>query len=219
MLVYTEFARIDATGAVSAPAEPREILSPALVRNGFTSFQMVVQPLDEAAAWELYVAQNPDNAVEVTLYREAGNRLEKLTPPARGTGTQVFWMDVWTAKSAPVERIKIEPQLHVNNEWRIYPIEGRVMEATVPDGEMPTGVADAGSVMRGVVCGTPVSAGVAEGVTQESMRYRNAQQDRALAARAAKAALAERFGSCAAVPPADNPEWYLRVRDFLFRTP
>jgi len=40
--VYSEFAQIDATGRVTAPAEPREILSPAIARNAFSSFQVVV---------------------------------------------------------------------------------------------------------------------------------------------------------------------------------
>ena len=68
--------------------------------------------------------------------------------------------------------------------------------------------------------GTQFSAGAAPAApTQNSLRFRNAQQDRALAARASKPALQERFGSCDAIPPADNPEWYHRVRDFLFRLP
>ena len=41
-------------------------------------------------------------------------------------------MDLWTARDAPVARIKVEPQLHVNNDWVIYPMEARVMEATIP---------------------------------------------------------------------------------------
>src|ERR1700733_6174718 len=56
--VYSEFARINASGEVTAPETPREILSPALVRNGFTSFQVVVQaPADRQ--WWLFVGQNP----------------------------------------------------------------------------------------------------------------------------------------------------------------
>ena len=73
LTVYTELAHIDAKGAVIQPATPREILSPGVVRNGFTSFQIVVNA-PEGTSWELYVAQNPANAVDVTLYREAGAR-------------------------------------------------------------------------------------------------------------------------------------------------
>src|SRR5260370_42579381 len=41
--VYSEFARIDAKGNVTSPESPREILSPALARNAFATFQVVVQ--------------------------------------------------------------------------------------------------------------------------------------------------------------------------------
>jgi len=219
--VYSEFARIDAKGKVTAPATPREILSPALARNAFESFQIVVEPSDLTAPWQLYVAQNPENAVRVTLYRETGERLEKVTEPVSGSGIQVFWLDIYTARSAPVDRIKVEPQLHINNDWVIYPMEGRIMEATVPDppaSGWPTGTAPPGDVMRSLVCNTPLTPGASpQALTQASLRFRNAQQDKALAARAAKPDLQQRFGPCDAQPPADNPEWYHRVRDFLFR--
>src|SRR5690349_20068728 len=130
--VYSEFAHIDEKGRVIAPAEPREILSPAIVRNGFTSFQVVVD-VPQGTPYQLYIAQNPENAVEVTLYRETGDRLERVSQPVSGNATQIFWMDVWTARDAPVQRIKVEPQLHVNNDWVIYPMEARVTEAVVPD--------------------------------------------------------------------------------------
>ncbi len=68
------------------------------------------------------------------------------------------------------------------------------------------------------VCGTQFAAGTApKDATQASLRFRNAQQDRALASKAAKAELQEKFGACDAKAPADNPEWYHRVRDYLFR--
>lgn len=223
LMVYSEFARVDAKGKVTAPAMPREILSPALARNAWESFQIVVEPYDATMPWQLYVAQNPENAVEVTLYRESGDRLEKVAQPASGAGAQVFWIDIFTARTAPVERIKVEPQLHINDDWVIYPMEGRVMDALVPDppaGGWPTGIAAPGDVMRGFVCGTQFVPGTAsKDPTPASLRFRNAQQDRALAAKAEKTALQERFGACETPSPADNPEWYQRVRDFLFRLP
>jgi hypothetical protein len=221
LLVYSEFARIDAKGKVTVPAEPREILSPALARNAWESFQIVVEPSDATLPWQLYVAQNPENAVAVTLYRESGDKLEKVSQPVSGTGVQIFWMDIYTAKTAPAERIKVEPQLHINNDWVIYPMEGRVMDAIVPDapsGGWPQGVAEPGEVMRGFVCGTQFAAGTTpRDPVQASLRFRNAQQDRALASKASKTDLQEKFGACDAKAPADNPEWYQRVRDFLFR--
>ena len=58
-------------GEVIAPEAPREILSPAVVRNGFTSFQVVVEAPAEAKWW-LFVGQNPENSVKLTMYRELG---------------------------------------------------------------------------------------------------------------------------------------------------
>lgn len=221
LTVYSELAQIDAKGKVLAPATPREILSPAAVRNGYTSLQIVVDAPDRSP-WELYVAQNPENAVRMTLYRLAGDRLEPVRQPATGSGPGVFWLDMFIARGAPVERIKVEPQLHLNNDWLIYPMEVRIMDATVPDtpGVSPDGARAPADVMRVFLCGNQFTlAPSAPGPTPATLRFRNANQDRALAARAPRAELQQRFGSCDAQPPADNPEWYLRIRDYLFRLP
>src|SRR5437868_2087054 len=73
--VFSEFVQFDKAGDPVAPAQPREILSPALVRNGFTSFQISIQG-PPGVRWTLYVGLNPGDAVKITLYRPAGNRLE-----------------------------------------------------------------------------------------------------------------------------------------------
>src|SRR5579872_6792101 len=83
--VYTEFAGLDASGKALAPETPREILSPALVRNGFTSFQVAITA-ERGEHWRLFIGQNPDNAVLVTMYREVGQRLEHVDLPAEGDG-------------------------------------------------------------------------------------------------------------------------------------
>ena len=67
----------------------------------------------------------------VTIYRESGDMLERVELPVDGDGTQIFWMDLWTAKDAPVRRIKVEPELKIDEDWVIYPMEGRVMDAVV----------------------------------------------------------------------------------------
>jgi hypothetical protein len=205
--VYSEFARIDATGKVTAPAEPREILSPAIARNAFSSFQVVVD-VPRGTPYQLYVAQNPENAVEVTLYRENGDRLERVEQPVSGNTTQVFWMDLWTARDAPVERIKVEPQLHVNNDWVIYPMEARVMSTTVNDGMKSS------FTINQLAC-----AGFTPSVSPDIARIniRNAQQDLALASSVRQEDLQKLgVGTCDA-PYSRDPEWYLRVRDYLLR--
>jgi hypothetical protein len=211
--VYSEFARIDAAGRVVSPESPREILSPALARNAFTSFQIVVEvPADKS--YFLHVGQNPENAVKVTMYRETGDRLDPVELPVSGKGTQIFWMDLWTDKSAPVARIKVEPQLSIDDDWVIYPMEGRVMDALVPDAARQEGFTAPFAVMKGVVCGTRAGAGTDN--NRARLQYRNAQQDAALASKASKEELRKAFGSCDAAAPT-NPEAYLKIRDYLFR--
>ncbi len=220
LMVYSEFATLNAKAQVVFPPNPREILSPGVVRNGFTSLQVAVDvPADKP--WEFDVAQNPEEAVEVTMYRVIGDRLEKVSNPVViGKGPAVFWVDMWAKRTAPVERIKVEPQLHVDDDWVIYPMEGRVTETAVPDapaGGWPGGSATSIEVLRGFACGSAAPKTEApKETTLASLRYRNAQQDVALAEKSgAKAEIEQRLGACDGPLP-ENPERYLRVRDFLF---
>lgn len=205
--VYSEFARIDPSGEVTAPAQPREILSPAVVRNGFTSFQIVVQVKSGTPYW-LFVGENPDNAVKVAMYRENGDQLEPLSSPYKGDTTQVFWLDLFADRNAVVRRVKIEPELDVNEDWVVYPMEIRVMQAQVPD--VP---ASAGSMMN-FLCGR---ADQPAGTAIAKLHRRNEQQDVALAATAPKPELLTRFGGCNPVDRGADPEFYLPLRDYLFR--
>jgi hypothetical protein len=223
--VYSELAQMDGSGKVTAPESPREILSPVLVRNGFTSFQVVVEAPAETKWW-LFVGQNPENSVKVTMYRESGATLAPVDLPYADLGTQVFWMDLWTDGTAPVRRIKIEPELHINDDWVIYPIEGRVMEAKIPPGPpfSPAKVRrEPAFWMRTSVCGPPAggidfSGLFGGGVSLADLRFRNSQQDVRLmeAHPAAKADVKNLLGGCDAPLPPD-PESYLRIRDYLLR--
>jgi hypothetical protein len=204
--VYSEFALIDAKGEVTAPVEPREILSPAIVRNGFTSFQIVVQ-VEPGTPYRLHIGENPEHAVRVTVYRESGEKLESVELPYEGSSTQVFWMDLWADRDAPVRRIKIEPQLTTANlkgDWIIYPMEVRVMDAAVQVSainQMPLCAPNAES------SGEPSVAG---------MQLRNQRQDTALARQFPEAGVSRMKALCETPPPA-NPEWYFKIRDYLFR--
>jgi hypothetical protein len=206
--VYSEFARIDAKGEVTAPAEPREILSPAIVRNGFTSFQIVAQ-VEPGTPYSLHIGLNPEGAVRVTLYRESGEKLEPVELPYEGSSTQVFWMDLWADRDAPVRRIKVEPQLNATNsngDWIIYPMEVRVMDAAIQGSgtinEMPLCAPNANSSSEPAISG---------------MHLRNWRQDSALARQFSEAGVSRMKAICEAPPPAANPEWYFKIRDYLFR--
>jgi hypothetical protein len=212
--VFSEFAEINAQGTVAAPESPREILSPAIVRNGFTSFQVVIQ-VPKGAPFTLHVGQNPADAVNVALYRESGEHLERVELPYQSASTQVLWMDLWVDREAPVRRIKVEPQLFIDGDWVVYPMEARVVAATVPEGD-PNGAPLTWMQQR--FCGLIVDVGPSRRgpalLTAARFRARNAQQDVLLASRVADEDLNKLMGSCKI--PAD-PEWYLRIRDYLWR--
>ncbi|HVX65538.1 MAG TPA: hypothetical protein VHA11_03000, partial [Bryobacteraceae bacterium] len=148
--VYTEFERIDPFGNIAAidrAEAPREILSPALARNAWTTFQIVVEPADQP--YLLFVAQNPEKTVDVRLYRAVferhgdtwlPDRLEPVAVAENGAAAAierqvpgqtvlVYWMDVWVRPEAPVGRSRLEVQLKVGERWTIYPMEVRVHAA------------------------------------------------------------------------------------------
>ena len=202
--VYSEFARIDASGQVTSPETPREILSPALVRNGFTSFQVVVEaPPDKE--WWLFVGENPENVLKVTLYRETATALEPVEMPRKSSGTEVLWMDVWTPADAPIMRVKIEPELYIDDDWVTYPMEGRVMQATVQPGNF---------AMLGNLCPrvdrTPPPP-------MAEFQYRNGEQDYLLAVPLPQEERKKLLELCDDPPPERYSEDYLRIRDYLFR--
>lgn len=203
VVVYSEFARFGAAGRVASPSEPREILSPALVRNGFTSFQVVVGA-EPNARWRLHVGQNPENAVRVTIYRESGRELEPADLPVDGEGLQIFWMDLWTAPNAPVQRIKVEPQLYVNGDWVTYPMEARVSEARLPDAPQ----IDPFCPFQKPASSHEVAA----------LQFRNAAQDYALAAQLPEAERKRLLALCQGSSADGSPsEAYFQIRDVLFR--
>lgn len=253
LAVYSEFQRIDPFGEVVAAdrgAPSREILSPAIARHAFASFHVAVS-VPQGSRFVLYVGQNPDDAVQVTMYKElyekrgaqwVPDRLQRVSLPYEGRleipnqTIQTFWMDLWTEANAPVRRIKVEPQLNVGDAWVIYPMEVRVMNATIPGGPyFPGPAAAAGTpadsaalrVMGAYLCEGALPAVVTQGERIGELSYRNAQQDVALARTAPKETIwrlietADQKAWCRAPagPKEAGPEWYLRLRDRLFQSP
>ncbi len=216
--VYSEFAQINDAGEVLAPENPREILSPAVARNAFSSFQIAIR-VAKGTKFLVYMGQNPDDAAKVTLYRRRAGKLEPIELPYSGESSQVLWMDLWFDANAPVRRVKIEPQVGIDGDWFTYPMEVRVMEPVVPSSAAPTReVANPFEVMRAFLCGTkvpPVANPIPVGA---NLLFRNALQDVALAAAGSQPLhdeMKKALGGCSANQPAD-PEFYLRLRDYLF---
>ena len=106
--MYSEFRRIDPSGRIvetDRAGTPREILSPVLPRNGFSSFRMtVLLPAGEETWFD--VGQNPVDAVRVTFYDESPEgTLRELPTRYRTTvpdsGALTVWMDVWVPRDPP----------------------------------------------------------------------------------------------------------------------
>lgn len=190
LAVYSELTRIDPFGNIvpqDRGAEPRHILSPGMPRNGFSSFRIVVQ-LDKPGAFQLVIAQNPENAVTPTMYKEIFEKHgenwipDRLQPvpitydgtPADfgipGQTTVTFWLDLFVKRTEPVDRIKVEPQLWVPaiDDWLTYPMEARILEpifpaikathAKLPDPAEPADAAVLGP-LREAVCGVKETPG------------------------------------------------------------
>jgi hypothetical protein len=153
--IYSEFQRVDPFGSIVAidrAEHPREILSPAVPRNGYASFHVVVS-VPPQTNYLLYVVTNPLNACRVALYKEhfvkAGggwipdalakvNRLPDfgaMPDPDEGIpgqNTRVYLLDVWIPPEADPGRFRLEAQLKVGY-WIVRPMEVRVIPARVPD--------------------------------------------------------------------------------------
>lgn len=210
--IYSEFQRVDPFGRVvradRAP-RPREILSPAVPRNGYASFHIAVT-VPPGEAFRLFLGQNPEDVFKLTLYRERFHRVgdewipdelvRVLEPydsralPADeaipGQTTTVFWLDVWTPSQAPVRRVRVEAQLNVGDHWVIAPMEVRIRPARISDHapprealpvvEAPADRAALGPWLR-FFCGRTDSPASAT-LSVRRMIRRNAAQDVALAA-------------------------------------
>ena len=209
--VYSEFQRLDPKGqvlAVDKAPRPREILSPAVIRNAHASFHVAVEAPKEDPV-SLFLGQNPENVVKPTVYKVGWERQgaswwpERLTPlPVSGEGkvadagprlpgqtTMVYLLDLWVPAHAKVERVRFELQLGVGEEWIIYPMELRIQEPRVPVGLTPGSAlapleapadASAHELLRAYLCG----GGKREPEGPPSLRgivRRNARQDVALA--------------------------------------
>ncbi|MBZ5725222.1 MAG: hypothetical protein LAP87_09520 [Acidobacteriia bacterium] len=153
--IYSEFQRVDPFGAVVAADRGlarREILSPAVARNAFASFHVVVSvPAKES--YFLFVGTNPPNACSFTLYREHFVKTEQgwipdtLVETPRipdfgvmpdpdenidGQTTRLYLLDLWIPPDTPLHGFRLEVQMKVGI-WVIRPLEVRVMAARVPD--------------------------------------------------------------------------------------
>ncbi|MDX1984849.1 MAG: hypothetical protein SFV51_31545 [Bryobacteraceae bacterium] len=245
--VLSEFRRMDFNGAIAEPdrgGKPREILSPAMVRNAWHSYHIVVD-VPEKRDYALYIEQNPARRFRMNLYRaypEDDGMRERLEPKPLHTGgrggrpADVYLLDVFVPHDAPAGRVRVEAQIHDGHAWVIYPMEVRVFAAIVPplknnNIRLPSAKAPVSELARATLkeylCQQPAQPGPALAFSLRQLVRRNALQDAALAQLLEKklgremllAKLPHSMEICAPDPPGspNGTEWYLRVRDFLFR--
>jgi hypothetical protein len=240
--LYSEFQRIDPFGRIVPPdqgAQPREINSPAVARNSHASFHLAVT-LPENASAHLYIQQNPE-IFEPTVYRELfvetprgwipdALQLVKLPhlmtlpdaggPP--GQTTQVFWIDLWIPPETPVQRVRVEAVIAVGDRWLQHPLEVRVMQATVgkhawSERAVPPVTERIDSAAMGPLAGflknIPEARVAQPGITVRQLIRRDVLQDLTLANPSDKPAIEKLMQEA----PSRGPEWYLRVRDMLYR--
>ena len=243
--MYSEFRRIDPFGKIvradqGGPA--REILSPAVARNAYTSWLAAVT-MPPGKPFHFYVAQNPEDRLGLTIYRARyeqhrgewiPDRLEKIdglrasvgpdTAVVDGQTAHLFWIDAYVRADTPPERLRVEAQIYVDDRWIIYPMEVRVEQARVPmtmSRFVPPAPITAPAVAHTVgpwsalVCGaSPERVNGQLGPSIRRFLQRNAMQDAALAAERREYWVKEWCG-----PPADpvtlGEQGYLRIRDRL----
>ncbi len=205
--LYSEFQRIQPDGRIveaDRAGSPHEIISPALIRNGFTTFHAAVTGRPRILYW-MAIQTNPANVFRVRVYREEHgsggipDRLVEETKPLYFLGvmpdlpvertTQVYLIDIWTPKDTPVDRVRFEV-LVKTGEWVVAPMEVRVIAARVPDlpdkgccatlpsPDRPADTAAWPSLV-GALVGGPSALLPAPG-TVRAVIHRNAMQDAAL---------------------------------------
>jgi hypothetical protein len=215
--IYSEFSRVDPFGAV-VPADrgapPREILSPAVARNAWASFHVVISAPPKTT-YLLYVATNPLDACRVAMYKEHFEKTPEGWVPDRlselkrlpdfgvmpdpddgvdGQTTRAYLLDLWIPPNTPVARFRLEVQLKVGY-WVVRPMEVRVIAPRVPDlreaaGPAPLPPVSSGADMAALVAlrdGDLRSYPAPE--TVRAVIRRNAIEDVALASRLDPAAV------------------------------
>lgn len=244
--VYSEFRRLGADGQIidsDRAGKPREILSPAIPRNGFATFHLMVSG-EPGKPYHVYIGENPEGILKTTLYRVgtgATDTLEQVQTPVSGILSEnalLFALDVWVPPTAPVRRVRLEAQLNTGDRWIIYPLELRLQPAFIPLGPVTFGqlaAPTAPSSDTAISAWDPYLCGKTHKVTDtapslRNLIRRNASQDVALAKKLeithGKDKVRAGILKALSVPDAAawcgehklaSPEDYLKVRDFLYK--
>lgn len=152
--IYSEFSRFNPYGEIVAQdrgAPPREILSPAVPRNGHLSVHVVVNA-PAGTNYFLYAGDNPPGILKIRIYREhfvpcgadfCPDWLTEQRSPSFGAmpesiyampgqNTRCYLFDIWVPPDVPPRRIRVEALLKTAI-WQVAPLEIRVIAPTVPE--------------------------------------------------------------------------------------
>lgn len=123
------------TSEYTTGANGREVLSPALPRQAWAVFHLIVFG-PPGRPFQVHIGQNPEEFAKAELWRDNEQLPLPFDSLIAPTGEDsVFRFRLWIGRDADVRRVKIEPQIHMDPAgWIIYPMEIRVVEATVPSG-------------------------------------------------------------------------------------
>jgi len=264
--LYSEFERFNPYGN-PVPSDrdlvPREILSPAMARNGHLSLHLVITA-PVGTNYLLYTGSNPPGILKISLYREHFTRcgtdgycpdwLTAQASPSFGaipelgddlTGharmdqtTRCYLLDIWAPPGTPPRRVRVEALLKAGT-WYVAPMEVRIVEPIVPDK-----TADRTEIVEENVA--PLDASSSATARNQLLRYlaglplqfppgilrvrdviqRNAAEDMLLARSLDPPgnAAGPQFPELNLMSwwrpfmyPRLGAEWYLKVRDFLYR--
>ncbi|HZL56500.1 MAG TPA: hypothetical protein VFC21_05435 [Bryobacteraceae bacterium] len=249
--IYSEFERFDPFGRVVAQdrdMRPREVLSPAVPRNGHLSVHVVVSA-PAGTNYFLYAGSSPIDILQVRIYREHFVRcgddycpdyLTEQRSPSFGAmpesvrdipeqTTRCYLFDIWVPPNVPPRRVRIEALLKTGI-WMVAPMEVRVIDPIVPDTKglpvaddvAPLNAPSSATAQRqlfryldGLQPDMPRSLARVRDIIQ-----RNAAEDM-LVARSLDMRAPEPLWLAWSpfVFPEVGAEWYLRVRDFIYRFP
>jgi hypothetical protein len=250
--IYSEFERFDPFGnpvAADRDMAPREILSPAMARNGHLSVHVVLTG-PAGTNYFLYAASNPPGILQMKVYREHFIRCgdgycpdwltEQKLPSFGAIPESVFSMegqvsrsyllDIWAPPDTPPRRVRVEA-LMKTAFWLVAPMEVRIVAPTVPESvpervriyEQNVAPADAPASATAHIqllrflSHLPIQS-PPHILRVRDIIQRNAAEDMLLARSVAYGY--PDLNLMAWLPfvyPQLGSEWYLRVRDFLYR--
>lgn len=200
--VVSEFTRIRPDGEVvtfDRGERVREILSPAMARNAYATYRVVVEA-PPGQPYTIHIGQNPDNSCEVRMYQEAYAKVgDEWVPDSlvlqnlplnaslgENQRVQTYLLDLFVPETTKTGRFRVEIQMWANDRWTIYPMEMRPRFIMAPARAQPLGPlpanearADTGILapLRESLCREQRKAQPVQPVTARALLVRNVRQD------------------------------------------